>query len=96
MTEEKFFNLCKYQFSTWKVNLGRDAFEEMRKNGITTVGEFHYFHHNVVSEVVQNNSNSYCFNSLLQGKGDYAFDRVILKAAEAAGIRIVLLNTFYK
>jgi hypothetical protein len=33
MTENKFFEVCK------------ETFQEMRNNGITSVGEFHYFHH---------------------------------------------------
>src|SRR4051812_25622904 len=56
--------------------LSVQAFEEMRDDGITTVGEFHYLHH--------------------AGDGtDYEFDRVVLEAAAAAGIRIVLLQTYY-
>lgn len=53
------------------------AFEEMLDAGITTVGEFHYFHHS-------------------PGTDDYAFDEAVLEAAQAAGIRIVLLNAFYQ
>jgi len=55
----------------------RDAFAEMRRAGITTVGEFHYLHHSG--------------NEL-----DYEFDALTLKAATETGIRIVLLNAFYK
>jgi formimidoylglutamate deiminase len=44
--------------------------------GITTVGEFHYFHHS-------------------PGAADYAFDQLVLEAAATAGIRLVLLNTYY-
>lgn len=52
------------------------AFSEMRDAGITTVGEFHYLHH--------------------EGKEtDHAFDRIMLEAAAAVGIRIVLLNCYY-
>lgn len=53
------------------------AFREMLRSGITTVGEFHYFHHS-------------------SGTTDWAFDRLILRAAREAGIRIVLLNTYYR
>ncbi|HEY8257397.1 MAG TPA: formimidoylglutamate deiminase [Gemmatimonadales bacterium] len=55
--------------------LSIQAFSEMRDAGITTVGEFHYVHH--------------------ERDEDYALDRVLLDAAKAAGIRIVLLQTFY-
>lgn len=54
------------------------AFREMRSAGITTVGEFHYFHH---------------------GKGgapDYAFDEAVIEAAAEAGVRLVLLQTYYR
>ena len=51
------------------------AFTEMRDAGITTVGEFHYVHH--------------------QREGDFALDDAILDAAADAGIRLVLLYSFY-
>ncbi len=57
--------------------LSRSAFAEMLRAGITTVGEFHYLHHDAT------------------GNG-YAFDEVVLRAAADAGIRIALLNVFYK
>lgn len=56
--------------------LTREAFTEMLAAGITTVGEFHYLHHDA------------------SGDG-YAFDELVLKAAAEAGIRLVLLNTYY-
>ncbi|MGB0716845.1 MAG: formimidoylglutamate deiminase [Phycisphaerae bacterium] len=52
------------------------AFREMLRAGMTTVGEFHYLHHD-------------------ESNQGYAFDDVILKAAEATGIRLVLLNVYY-
>lgn len=55
----------------------RATYEEMRRGGITTVGEFHYLHHSP------------------QG-ADHAFDEIVLRAARDAGIRIVLLMTYYK
>lgn len=58
--------------------LSVQAFSEMLAAGITTVGEFHYLHHRVSSEL------------------DFAFDELMLRAAADVGIRIVLLNTFYK
>jgi formimidoylglutamate deiminase len=57
--------------------LSAQAFREMRAAGITTVGEFHYVHHDASDE-------------------GYALDQVVLRAAAAAGIRIVLLNTYYR
>jgi len=52
------------------------AFGEMLDAGITTVGEFHYFHHS-------------------RDAKDFAFDEVVLHAAAEAGIRIVLLESYY-
>jgi formimidoylglutamate deiminase len=56
--------------------LSRQAFEEMLAAGITTVGEFHYLHHDAACD-------------------GFAFDEIVLRAARDAGIRTVLLNTFY-
>jgi formimidoylglutamate deiminase len=56
--------------------LSLQAFREMRDAGITTVGEFHYLHHDHTGD-------------------GYAFDEIVLNAAAEAGIRIVLLNTYY-
>jgi formimidoylglutamate deiminase len=47
----------------------------MRDAGITSVGEFHYVHH--------------------EREGDFALDEAILQAATDAGIRMVLLYSFY-
>lgn len=58
------------------LELSRDAFREMRRAGITTVGEFHYLHH-------------------LPGESPFAGDRIVLQAAQEAGIRIVLLSAHY-
>jgi formimidoylglutamate deiminase len=52
------------------------AFREMLDAGITTVGEFHYFHHS-------------------RADRDYAFDEIVLHAAVDAGIRLVLLQSYY-
>jgi formimidoylglutamate deiminase len=57
--------------------LSVQAFREMRAAGVTTVGEFHYVHHDASEE-------------------GYALDQVVLRAAAEAGIRIVLLNTYYR
>lgn len=53
------------------------AFLEMRASGITTVGEFHYFHHGPATK-------------------DFGYDRLVLKAARAAQIRLVLLVAYYR
>lgn len=58
-------------------DLSAQAFREMLSAGITTVGEFHYLHHD-------------------ESCTGYKFDEVVLKAASDVGIRIVLLNVFYK
>ncbi len=62
--------------------LCRHTFQEMRAAGITTVGEFHYFHHD--RETAEGQSP------------DYAMDARVLRAAAATGIRIALLNTYYR
>ena len=56
--------------------LAVQAFGEMLDAGITTVGEFHYFHHS-------------------RNAKDFALDEVVLHAAVEAGIRIVLLESYY-
>lgn len=53
------------------------AFREMRRAGITTVGEFHYLHHSPAG-------------------ADWAFDDLVMDAADAAGIRLVLLEAYYR
>lgn len=55
-----------------------EAFEEMLSVGITTVGEFHYVHHDDPAAA------------------DFAFDELVLEAADAAGIRLVLLQCYYR
>lgn len=53
------------------------AFREMRRAGITTVGEFHYLHHSPQGD-------------------DFALDDLVLDAARDAGIRLVLLQAYYR
>jgi formimidoylglutamate deiminase len=53
------------------------TFREMRTAGITTVGEFHYFHHS-------------------PGTEDWACDDLVLRAAAEAGLRIVLVQSYYR
>lgn len=65
------------------------TFREMLAAGITTVGEFHYFHHRRVDEAAGARPGRAAYR-------DYALDAAVLRAAAAAGIRIVLLNTYYR
>jgi len=53
------------------------TFREMRAAGVTTVGEFHYFHHTLGTE-------------------DWSCDELVLRAAAEAGIRIVLIQSYYR
>jgi formimidoylglutamate deiminase len=53
------------------------CFREMLAAGVTTVGEFHYLHH----------------DSSLKG---FAFDDVVLRAAQEVGLRIVLIESYYR
>ncbi|KAL4144713.1 hypothetical protein PRNP1_013839 [Phytophthora ramorum] len=63
-------------------DLTRQCFSEMRDAGITSVGEFHYFHHGRPGE----GKNGHAF----------AYDETVLRAAKDVGIRIVLLNAYYE
>ncbi|RLN51304.1 hypothetical protein BBJ29_003048 [Phytophthora kernoviae] len=63
-------------------DLTRQCFSEMRDVGITSVGEFHYFHHGRPGE--GNNGH------------EFAYDETVLRAAKDVGIRIVLLNAYYE
>jgi formimidoylglutamate deiminase len=58
--------------------LSRRTFREMRRAGITTVGEFHYVHHADA------------------GAADFALDAAVIDAARQAGIRLVLLECYYR
>jgi len=60
--------------------VSRQAFLEMARAGITTVGEFHYLHH-------QSDGTPYEDPSLLA--------RQVLRAAREVGLRIVLLRVAY-
>ena len=53
------------------------AFREMRRAGITCVGEFHYLHHSSGLDA------------------DFVGDEAVLAAGVEAGIRLVLLQTYY-
>jgi formimidoylglutamate deiminase len=58
------------------------AFRELRSAGVTSLGEFHYFHHGK-------------FHHGKEGV-DFAYDELVLEAAAEAGLRLVLLNTYYR
>lgn len=58
------------------------TFREMRRAGITCVGEFHYFHHGPEMDGLE--------------LDNWAFDERVLRAAAEAGIRIVLLEVYYR
>ncbi len=73
------------------------TFREMRAAGITAVGEFHYFHHE--SRDRHERHERHERTGAPGGPGaplDYALDARVLRAAAAAGIRIVLLETYYR
>ncbi len=56
------------------------TFREMLAAGITTVGEFHYLHHDLARA----------------SDGDWALDEAVLAAARESGIRLVLLQVYYR
>ncbi|MCA9295902.1 MAG: amidohydrolase family protein, partial [Phycisphaerales bacterium] len=58
-------------------DLSKRAFLEMKQAGITTVGEFHYVHHD-------------------QREEGFALDEAVLAAGREAGIRMCLLQTYYR
>ncbi len=60
--------------------LASEVYAEMLRQGFTTVGEFHYVHH-------QTNGDPY--------EASNAMGRAVLEAAAAAGIRLTLLDTCY-
>ena len=53
------------------------CFREMLAAGVTTVGEFHYLHHD-------------------SSEKGFALDQVVLRAAKDAGVRIVLIESYYR
>lgn len=65
------------EFLTWCTR----TFREMLRAGITSVGEFHYFHHS---------------RAAMKGTPDWKLDELVLEAARDAGIRIVLLQAYYR
>jgi formimidoylglutamate deiminase len=73
---EAMYDLVEHVSDEQYIDLCTQAFREMLAAGITTVGEFHYFHH-------------------ATDRPDFARDEATLSAANAAGIRLVLLNAYY-
>jgi formimidoylglutamate deiminase len=80
--------------------LCRRTFREMRAAGITAVGEFHYFHHEHHERHAGHARHARHERHDRTGpRGaplDYGLDARVLRAAAAAGIRIVLLETYYR
>jgi formimidoylglutamate deiminase len=74
---EEMYRLVSTMTAERLYDLSRRAFTEMLAAGITTVGEFHYLHHDASCD-------------------GFAFDEIILRAAADAGIRLVLLNSYYR
>jgi len=74
---EAMYDLVGRMNESLMYELSRQAFAEMLRAGITTVGEFHYLHHDASEQ-------------------GFAFDEVVLRAAADAGIRIALLNAYYR
>ncbi|HSR70584.1 MAG TPA: formimidoylglutamate deiminase [Acidobacteriota bacterium] len=74
---EEMYRLVESMDALTLLDLCRQAFSEMLAAGITSVGEFHYLHHDQ------------------SGEG-YGLDEIVLEAAREAGIRMVLLNAFYR
>lgn len=62
--------------------IAKTTFLNMKAVGITSVGEFHYLHHEFPLEH--------------KDSKPYNFDKVIIKAARDAQIRLVLLLTYYE
>jgi formimidoylglutamate deiminase len=74
---EAMFALVETLDATRLHAISLQAFREMRRAGITAVGEFHYVHHD-------------------RDSGGDALDEVIVQAAADAGVRLVLLHTYYR
>ena len=66
-------------------DLSLQAFREMLAAGIATVGEFHYVHHAGAIDTLDATSLD-----------DFSLDEPVLAAADDAGIRLVLLETYYR
>ena len=58
----------------------KQCFQEMASAGITTVGEFHYFHHSGEGE----------------GGNNFNMDLAVIEAAREANVRLVLLQACYQ
>jgi len=74
---ERMYELVSQMTPDRLYDLTLQAYTEMRRTGITTVGEFHYLHHDE------------------SGVG-FAMDQALLRAARDAGIRLVLLECYYR
>ncbi|MHC4420842.1 MAG: formimidoylglutamate deiminase [Planctomycetota bacterium] len=74
---ERMYELVESMDEQTMYELSRSAYEEMLRAGITTVGEFHYLHHDASG-------------------ADYDLDDAVLRAASDTGIRVVLLQVYYR
>lgn len=75
------------------------AFREMRAAGITAVGEFHYLHHSALAAASAGaigDAPDDAADRAPDDAPDYAMDELVLAAAAEAGIRLVLLETYYR
>lgn len=118
MNEECMYQIC------------HDVFSEMRRSGITSVGEFHYVHHSRSNQQQRSSTDTAAdpevpaepalpsygelpascprgsaddvkgTDSMKDGgdgnRFNYNFDQVVMRAAADCGLRLVLLNAFYK
>ena len=82
---EAMYQLVELMTASTLYHLCVQSFREMLSAGITTVGEFHYLRHTEALETIGRSAG-----------GNFVFDQIILDAAREVGIRIVLINTFYK
>jgi formimidoylglutamate deiminase len=80
---EEMYSLVARMTESKLYELTRQCFSEMRDAGITSVGEFHYFHHARAGETDAD-------------KQQFAYDQTVLRAARDVGIRVVLLNAYYE
>ena len=78
---EKMYDAAKRLTPEQIYQTAKAAFMEMLLSGITTVGEFHYLHH-------QADGNRYSDPNLI--------GKLVIQAAREVGLRIVLLRTAYR
>lgn len=82
---EEMYKLVENMTQDQIYDLTKQCFAEMRDAGVTSVGEFHYFHHGHPEDAP---------SAELAAK--FAYDTIVLQAAKDVGIRVVLLNAYYE